>query len=34
VIRTQLEDSTLQERLTGYCGYARRVCYRLLPGVW
>jgi protein-S-isoprenylcysteine O-methyltransferase Ste14 len=34
VIRTQLEDSTLQAELEGYCDYARRVRYRLLPGVW
>jgi protein-S-isoprenylcysteine O-methyltransferase Ste14 len=34
VIRTSLEDRTLQDELTGYCDYARRVRYRLLPGVW
>jgi protein-S-isoprenylcysteine O-methyltransferase Ste14 len=34
VIRTQLEDSTLQDQLEGYGDYARRVPYRLLPGVW
>jgi protein-S-isoprenylcysteine O-methyltransferase Ste14 len=34
VIRTELEDRTLQDRLEGYCDYARRVRYRLLPGVW
>lgn len=34
VIRTRLEDRTLQERLPGYCEYAQRVRYRLLPGVW
>ena len=34
VIRTHLEDSTLQEELAGYREYARRVRYRLLPGVW
>jgi protein-S-isoprenylcysteine O-methyltransferase Ste14 len=34
VIRTELEDRTLQNRLEGYRDYARRVRYRLLPGVW
>jgi len=34
VIRTALEDRTLQERLEGYRDYAARVRYRLLPGVW
>ncbi len=34
VIRTALEDRTLQEELDGYKDYARRVRYRLLPGVW
>jgi protein-S-isoprenylcysteine O-methyltransferase Ste14 len=34
VIRTRLEDRTLQDRLEGYHDYARRVRYRLLPGVW
>ena len=34
VIRTSLEDRTLRERLDGYREYARRVRYRLLPGVW
>ena len=34
VIRTSLEDRTLQEELPGYQDYARRVRYRLLPGVW
>jgi protein-S-isoprenylcysteine O-methyltransferase Ste14 len=34
VIRTALEDSALQEELDGYREYARRVRYRLLPGVW
>jgi protein-S-isoprenylcysteine O-methyltransferase Ste14 len=34
VIRTALEDRTLQEQLTGYREYAERVRYRLLPGVW
>lgn len=34
VIRTILEDKTLQDELTGYREYAKRVRYRLLPGVW
>jgi protein-S-isoprenylcysteine O-methyltransferase Ste14 len=34
VIRTSLEDHTLQEELAGYRDYAGRVRYRLLPGVW
>jgi protein-S-isoprenylcysteine O-methyltransferase Ste14 len=34
VVRTALEDSTLQQELAGYADYARRVPYRLLPGVW
>jgi len=34
VIRTRLEDETLQDQLEGYHDYAQRVRYRLLPGVW
>jgi protein-S-isoprenylcysteine O-methyltransferase Ste14 len=34
VARTALEDRTLHEELPGYIKYARRVRYRLLPGVW
>ena len=34
VLRTQLEDRTLQGELEGYSEYARRVRYRLLPGLW
>jgi protein-S-isoprenylcysteine O-methyltransferase Ste14 len=34
VIRTSLEDKTLQEELEGYREYTQRVRYRLLPGVW
>jgi protein-S-isoprenylcysteine O-methyltransferase Ste14 len=34
IIRTALEDRTLLEELDGYKGYAQRVRYRLLPGVW
>jgi len=34
VIRTALEDRTLQTELDGYEAYARTVRYRLLPGLW
>ncbi|MCC6875246.1 MAG: isoprenylcysteine carboxylmethyltransferase family protein [Sandaracinaceae bacterium] len=34
VVRTILEDRTLQEELPGYREYAARVRYRLIPGVW
>jgi len=34
VIRTKLEDSTLQNKLSGYKEYAARVRYRLIPGIW
>ena len=34
VIRTALEDRTLQTELDGYPDYTRRVRYRLVPGVW
>jgi protein-S-isoprenylcysteine O-methyltransferase Ste14 len=33
-IRTALEDRTLQEELPGYRDYARRVHYRLIPGIY
>jgi protein-S-isoprenylcysteine O-methyltransferase Ste14 len=34
VVRTALEDRTLQAELPGYADYSRQVRYRLLPGVW
>ncbi len=34
ILRTALEDRTLQAELAGYADYARRVRYRLLPGIW
>ncbi len=34
VVRTRLEDSTLQNELSGYPEYAQKVRYRLIPGVW
>ena len=34
ILRTGLEDRTLQADLTGYADYASRVRYRLLPAIW
>ena len=34
VIRTVLEDQTLQEELLGYRDYTQRVRYRLIPGIY
>ena len=34
VIRTVLEDQTLQNELSGYRDYARRIRYRLIPGIY
>jgi len=34
IIRTSLEDRTLQAELPGYRDYTQEVRYRLLPGVW
>jgi len=34
ILRTALEDRTLQAELTGYVEYARQVRHRLLPGIW
>jgi protein-S-isoprenylcysteine O-methyltransferase Ste14 len=34
VARTLLEDRLLHAELPGYGDYARRVRFRLLPGVW
>jgi protein-S-isoprenylcysteine O-methyltransferase Ste14 len=34
VVRTAMEDRTLQEELEGYQEYSRRVRSRLIPGVW
>ncbi len=34
VLRTALEDRTLQEELGGYRDYCDRVRYRLVPGLW
>ena len=34
IIRTSLEDRTLQSELPGYKEYAQKTRYRLLPGIW
>jgi hypothetical protein len=34
LIRTALEDHTLQAELPGYADFARQVRYRLFPGIW
>jgi protein-S-isoprenylcysteine O-methyltransferase Ste14 len=34
VLRTALEDATLRRELDGYAEYARRVRWRLVPGLW
>jgi protein-S-isoprenylcysteine O-methyltransferase Ste14 len=34
ILRTALEDRTLQAELTGYADYTRQVRHRLLPGIW
>jgi len=34
MLRTALEDRTLQNELEGYPDYARTVRYKLIPIVW
>jgi protein-S-isoprenylcysteine O-methyltransferase Ste14 len=34
LVRTILEDRTLQKELDGYINYARQVRYKLVPGIW
>jgi protein-S-isoprenylcysteine O-methyltransferase Ste14 len=34
IIRTALEDRTLQSELPGYKVYTQKVKYRLFPGIW
>jgi len=34
IIRTYLEDKMLQKELLGYADYAKKVCYRLMRGIW
>jgi protein-S-isoprenylcysteine O-methyltransferase Ste14 len=34
LLRTALEDKTLQKELKGYANYSQEVRYRLFPGIW
>lgn len=34
VVRTALEDKTLQRELPGYATYAQHTPHRLFPGLW
>ena len=34
LLRTSLEDKTLQKELPGYKEYAEQVRYKLIPGIW
>jgi len=34
VYRTMIEDRMLRDELAGYAGYAAKVRYRLIPGLW
>lgn len=34
IYRTRLEDQMLQQELSGYADYAKRVRHRLIPGLW
>jgi protein-S-isoprenylcysteine O-methyltransferase Ste14 len=34
IVRTALEDKTLQAELPGYKEYVQKVHYRLIPGIW
>jgi protein-S-isoprenylcysteine O-methyltransferase Ste14 len=34
ILRTVWEDRTLHDELPGYRDYARKVRYRLIPGIW
>jgi protein-S-isoprenylcysteine O-methyltransferase Ste14 len=34
IVRTRFEDNVLQKELNGYKEYAKKVRYRLLPGLW
>jgi len=34
LVRTHLEDRTLQTELTGYIEYTKQTPYRLIPGIW
>jgi protein-S-isoprenylcysteine O-methyltransferase Ste14 len=34
IVRTKLEDKTLQAELSGYVEYTEHTRYRLVPGIW
>jgi protein-S-isoprenylcysteine O-methyltransferase Ste14 len=34
ILRTALEDNTLQDELPGYREFTKRTRFRLFPGVW
>ncbi len=34
IVRTSLEDRTLQQELPGYTEYTKQTRYRLVPGIW
>lgn len=34
IVRTSLEDQTLQDELSGYREFSERVKFRLIPGLW
>jgi protein-S-isoprenylcysteine O-methyltransferase Ste14 len=34
IVRTALEDRTLQSELPGYSDYVQKVRYRVIPGIW
>ena len=34
IIRTFMEDRMLQNELDGYFEYAKKIKYRLIPGIW
>jgi protein-S-isoprenylcysteine O-methyltransferase Ste14 len=34
IVRTYLEDITLQKELPGYSDYAKKVLFRLIPHIW
>jgi protein-S-isoprenylcysteine O-methyltransferase Ste14 len=34
IVRTALEDKTLQDELPGYKEFTQKTKYRLFPGLW
>jgi protein-S-isoprenylcysteine O-methyltransferase Ste14 len=34
IMRTALEDRTLQQELSGYTAFTKQTRYRLIPGIW